>query len=111
MSQTVFSVVSQVGLGPVRGRIDSGLQRYFRYGAAVPTGTNDLYHALLAMPELTEKTISCPYCGEAISVLIDSSFPDQHYVEDCQVCCRPIVLDVLTDAAGDVAVQARSEND
>ena len=63
------------------------------------------------MPELTEKTISCPYCGELISVLIDDSYPDQQYIEDCQVCCRPIVLDVATDADGDVAVRARSENE
>jgi len=63
------------------------------------------------MPEFTEKTISCPYCGELISVLIDDSYPDQQYVEDCQVCCRPIVLDVSTGADGDVAVQARSENE
>jgi hypothetical protein len=63
------------------------------------------------MSELTEKTLSCPYCGELISVLIDDSFPDQHYIEDCQVCCRPIVLDVSVDADGDVAVQARGENE
>lgn len=63
------------------------------------------------MPELTEKTISCPYCGEAISALIDDSLPEQRYIEDCQVCCRPIVLDVSVDAEGDVAVQARSENE
>ncbi len=63
------------------------------------------------MPELTEKTISCPYCGEAISVLIDDSSPEQDYVEDCQVCCRPIVLNVLVDADGDVTVQARGENE
>ena len=63
------------------------------------------------MPELTEKTISCPYCGEAISVSIDDSLPEQHYVEDCQVCCRPIVLDVTVDVEGDVAVQASPENE
>lgn len=63
------------------------------------------------MPEITEKTISCPYCGEAISVSIDDSLPEQHYVEDCQVCCRPIVLDVTVDVEGDVAVQASPENE
>ena len=63
------------------------------------------------MPEINEKAISCPYCGEAISVLIDDSLPEQSYVEDCQVCCRPIVLDVHVDPDGDVFVQARSENE
>jgi len=63
------------------------------------------------MPELTEQTISCPYCGEAISVLVDDSMNKQRYVEDCEVCCRPIVMDVLLDADGGVAVIARSENE
>lgn len=65
----------------------------------------------MSMPELTDKTISCPYCGEAISLLVDGSLPEQSYVEDCQVCCRPIMLNVSIDADGDVAVQARSENE
>jgi len=64
-----------------------------------------------AMPEITEQTISCPYCGESISVLIDDSLPQQSYVEDCQVCCRPIVLDVTIDVDGDVTVDTRVENE
>ena len=63
------------------------------------------------MPELTEKTIRCPYCDEAISVLVDVSVPEQRYVEDCEVCCRPIVMDVSVDADGAVAVVARAESE
>ena len=63
------------------------------------------------MDQITETRISCPYCGESISVLVDDSVPEQSYVEDCQVCCRPIVLDVIVDLDGDVAVSARSENE
>ncbi len=63
------------------------------------------------MPEVSETPISCPYCGEAISVLVDDSLPEQNYVEDCQVCCRPIVLDVTVDLEGGVMVSARSENE
>lgn len=63
------------------------------------------------MPEITETNISCPYCGESISILVDDSLPEQNYVEDCQVCCRPIVLDVAVDLEGDVAVSARCENE
>ena len=55
--------------------------------------------------------ISCPYCGETISILIDDPLADQQYIEDCQVCCRPIVLDVSIDVDGDIAVRARSENE
>ena len=63
------------------------------------------------MPELTEQPISCPYCGETITILVDGSLPEQEYVEDCQVCCRPIVLNVFIDNAGEAAVGARCEND
>ena len=63
------------------------------------------------MPEVSEQNLSCPYCGEPISVLIDDSVAEQNYVEDCQVCCRPIMLDVLVDMDGDVVVTARSENE
>ena len=63
------------------------------------------------MPAITEKSLSCPYCGESISVLVDDSLPEQNYVEDCQVCCRPIVLDIAVDADGDVLIQARAEDE
>ena len=42
------------------------------------------------MSFLTEETVSCPYCGEAIQVLLDPEEAGQDYIEDCQVCCRPI---------------------
>ena len=35
---------------------------------------------------------SCPYCGEAIEILLDLSGGSQSYIEDCQVCCRPIQI-------------------
>ena len=64
----------------------------------------------LSMSALTEKPLGCPYCGETITVLLDDSLPEQEYVEDCQVCCRPIVLNVSVDSVGDVAVTASVEN-
>ena len=63
------------------------------------------------MPELTEQSIGCPYCGETITILVDDSLPEQQYVEDCQVCCRPIVLKVSVDAGGDAVVLVTSENE
>jgi len=63
------------------------------------------------MPELAEQSISCPYCGESISVLIDDSIPEQQYVEDCQVCCRPIVIDVAVDHDGAATVGVSVENE
>ena len=62
------------------------------------------------MHELEVKTVSCPYCGERIEVLLDASVPHQNYIEDCQVCCRPITLDV-TVGDDEVFVSVKSESD
>lgn len=53
----------------------------------------------------------CPYCGETIDLIIDCSIPQQQYIEDCSVCCRPIELDVEVDADGHVLVVAKDENE
>lgn len=63
------------------------------------------------MNELSEQSVGCPYCGETISVLIDGSLPEQEYVEDCQVCCRPIVFNVSIDVDGDALLAVRAENE
>jgi hypothetical protein len=63
------------------------------------------------VPELIEKQVVCPYCGESIDVLVDDSVPDQRYVEDCQVCCRPIVLDVTIGPDAVASVVVRPENE
>ncbi|MFV3403724.1 MULTISPECIES: CPXCG motif-containing cysteine-rich protein [Pseudomonas] len=34
----------------------------------------------------------CPYCGEPVETTVDISGGDQDYIEDCQVCCRPVVI-------------------
>jgi hypothetical protein len=55
--------------------------------------------------------IDCPYCGESIEILVDASIPSQQYIEDCQVCCRPITLSVEVDDEGESQVRASGEND
>jgi len=63
------------------------------------------------MNEVVEQSLGCPYCGESIGLLIDLSVPQQNYVEDCQVCCRPIVVNVGVDSSGGVEILAMSENE
>ena len=63
------------------------------------------------MNTLEEKKIQCPYCGETITVLIDASVPHQHYIEDCQVCCRPINLDVSLQHDGKISIAVSNENE
>lgn len=63
------------------------------------------------MQSLDEQTINCPYCGELIHVLVDCSVAEQSYIEDCQVCCRPIECVVSVDDDGVVDLRVFSEND
>jgi Cysteine-rich CPXCG len=37
---------------------------------------------------------TCPYCGEPIQVRVDVSAGTHSYVEDCQVCCKPMMITV-----------------
>jgi transcription elongation factor Elf1 len=39
-----------------------------------------------------EHGFTCPYCGEEISMVLDLSVSRQSYIEDCEVCCRPIEI-------------------
>ncbi|MEH6471418.1 MAG: CPXCG motif-containing cysteine-rich protein [Halopseudomonas sp.] len=62
--------------------------------------------------QLIEHRITCPYCSECFTVLIDGSEPQQEYVEDCHVCCQPMVLSVgLADDGVLLGLQLRREND
>jgi hypothetical protein len=44
--------------------------------------------------------LQCPYCGERYDTAVDLSGGSFSYVEDCQVCCRPIQLTVAVDDQG-----------
>jgi len=63
------------------------------------------------MEKLNERTISCPYCGESINVLIDVQDMEQEYIEDCQVCCRPITFVVSSSINGDLSLSVHNEDE
>jgi transcription elongation factor Elf1 len=56
----------------------------------------------VAIPGLTrekrmeEHYFICPYCAQHISMLLDVSVREQAYIEDCEVCCRPIEVHYTT---------------
>ena len=39
-----------------------------------------------------EHFFTCPYCWERISMILDSYEEQSDYIEDCEVCCRPIEI-------------------
>lgn len=62
------------------------------------------------MSYLENHKCHCPYCGELIELMIDNSIEEQSYIEDCSVCCRPIVVQVFAHDGG-VSVQLLSEDE
>ncbi len=61
--------------------------------------------------QVIETSVQCPYCWERFTLLVDGSVEDQEYVEDCEVCCRPIDFIVLVDEDGEVKVEARLQDE
>ncbi len=59
--------------------------------------------------QLQEKEVHCPYCGEAITVLLNPEDVGQDYIEDCQVCCRPIEFCLSEGGSGELYAEVRSE--
>ena len=45
----------------------------------------------------TTAEVSCPYCGETITLFLDLSVEEQTYVEDCSVCCQPMTVAYTAD--------------
>ena len=63
------------------------------------------------MNSIEPVTVQCPYCGEWIDITVDCSLSDQDYIEDCQVCCRPINVGVKIDDGSSPEVIVRAENE
>ena len=34
--------------------------------------------------------MTCPSCWEGVTIVVDLSIPEQDYIEDCSVCCKPM---------------------
>ncbi|HEY9841668.1 MAG: CPXCG motif-containing cysteine-rich protein [Candidatus Sericytochromatia bacterium] len=58
-----------------------------------------------------DSEIECPYCGEILTLLLDYSAGNQSYVEDCHVCCQPILIEVRIRDLEDISITARRENE
>ncbi len=63
------------------------------------------------MQSLKTAFIQCPYCWEQIEVVVDCSVRQQEYVEDCSVCCRPIIISVVSSHGEVINIEARSEDE
>jgi len=48
--------------------------------------------------------LTCPYCFEQVEVYVDPQSEGQ-LIRDCDVCCRPWVMQVSRNADGELFVQ------
>ena len=57
-----------------------------------------------------EGRYDCPSCGEQVVVPVDlDAGAEQEYVEDCPVCCSPVLLRVRVDEDGSITIDAVAE--
>jgi len=49
-----------------------------------------------------EHFFDCPACGAPISIVLDLSVDSQEFIEDCEICCRPLEI-AYTVEDGEVA--------
>ncbi|GAC1460007.1 MAG: hypothetical protein PVS2B3_00450 [Steroidobacteraceae bacterium] len=44
--------------------------------------------------------VLCPWCGERLETRVDLTSAEASYIEDCEVCCRPIEFAIERAADG-----------
>jgi hypothetical protein len=44
--------------------------------------------------------VQCPWCGERLDVRADVTAGEREYIDDCEVCCRPMELSVELEESG-----------
>lgn len=71
--------------------IDSlyGLEPVYEPGRGIPGLLPEEFVAVL-----------CPYCGERLETRVDLTADEPSYIEDCEVCCRPIEFSVEREDGG-----------
>lgn len=66
---------------------------------------------MMGMNALETIAIRCPYCGRRIDITVDATAPEQVYIEDCQICCHPIQLQITVDDEGRISVATARDSD
>jgi hypothetical protein len=44
--------------------------------------------------------LECAFCGERFGASVDLSAGSRSYIEDCQVCCQPLLVNIECGAGG-----------
>jgi hypothetical protein len=56
--------------------------------------------------------VRCSYCGEKLWMEVDADEGSTvaEFIEDCEVCCRPIVFSGYFDESGRLRLSARTDS-
>ncbi len=46
---------------------------------------------------ILEIQVQCPHCGEVLTTTADTSQGDYTTIEDCEVCCSPMNIEVACE--------------
>ena len=55
-----------------------------------------------------DSAVQCPWCGEPVEIdfdPLDAGEGEHSFVQDCDVCCRPIAVVAHADASGSVRIE------
>ena len=60
----------------------------------------------------SDQEFNCPYCAAVMTLRIDETAgARQEFVTDCEVCCRPIAVEVDIDPDGYINFTAKREGE
>jgi hypothetical protein len=49
------------------------------------------------MDLIAQAEIRCPHCGQVFPLEVDTSEAEQTFIEDCNICCRPMTLTIRSE--------------
>jgi hypothetical protein len=53
-------------------------------------------------------SVCCPFCGQSFELLVDSAIPQQSFVTDCEICCRPFEVVVECEPGEILSLEIRN---
>lgn len=58
-----------------------------------------------------EVEFNCPYCGELNYITVfKSDGKSQKFINDCEVCCRPIEVVINFDTDGNLFIEVKNDD-
>jgi hypothetical protein len=66
--------------------------------------------ALSTMEALQTVLLQCPNCWEQVEIVVDCLDAEQEIIEDCSVCCSPMIIAITAGDDEQLHAAARLEN-